>query len=46
LVVPTVGGFASPAFRDAWKRMSGAMDKFSSYVKEASVYTECVIVSE
>jgi hypothetical protein len=43
---PKEGGFASSAFRDAWKRMSGVMDKFSSYVKEASAYTDYVVVSE
>ena len=43
---PKEGGFASPAFRDAWKRMSGVMDRFSGYVKEASAYTDYVVVSE
>ena len=43
---PKEGGFASPAFREAWKKMSSVMDKFSGYVKEASAYTDYVVVSE
>jgi hypothetical protein len=43
---PREGGFASDAFREAWKRMSAVMDKFKSYVKEPSDYTDYVVVSD